>query len=249
MLSPFTSTVLFLAGLGAGFVDSIAGGGGLITVPVLLGVGLPPAAALGTNKFQSSFGSGSAVWHFFRSGALALKGVRLGVLFTAVGAALGAWAVQYLSAVFMKRIIPFLLMGVAAYVLCAPRVVFLGRKTRMKAGLFFLAAGLLLGFYDGFFGPGVGSFWVLALLFLLGRGMIQATAETKLMNFTSNVVSLGVFIVGGHVVWLPGILMALGEIIGARLGSGLVMARGSRIVRPMLVLISLCITAKLLLWP
>ncbi|MBP7864383.1 MAG: TSUP family transporter [Acidobacteria bacterium] len=247
MMAWLQGSLLFLAGTGAGFVDSIAGGGGLITVPVLLGVGLPPADALGTNKFQSSFGSGSAVWHFHRAGIFSVRRCALGVFMTAVGAAGGAWAVQHLPPDLLRRAIPFLLMAVAAYILCAPRLGELERRPHLVPALFFTVFGLTLGFYDGFFGPGTGSFWVMALMLLAGRAMTVATAETKLMNFTSNIVSLAVFIAGGHVQWVYGLVMGVGEVIGARLGSGLVLRRGSRVVRPTLVLISLAVTAKLLL--
>jgi uncharacterized membrane protein YfcA len=114
-------------------------------------------------------------------------------------------------------------------------------------GLFALIFGLTLGFYDGFFGPGTGSFWVLALVALQGDGLIKATAKTKLVNFTSNIVSLFVFILGGQVVWTVGLAMAIGQLIGGRVGASLVLSRGASIVRPMLVIVSLAITAKLLL--
>jgi uncharacterized membrane protein YfcA len=246
MLPTWQYPVLFGAGLAAGLLDSIAGGGGLITLPVLLGVGLPPQAALGTNKLQSSFGSGSAACRFVQAGTVRLRECVPGIAFTSVGAALGAWTVQRLSPELLKAIIPWFLVSIAVYVLVSPRLGFHDHPPRLKALPFFAAAGLGFGFYDGFFGPGVGSFWVLAIMLVLGFNMTRATGWTKVMNFTSNAVALGVFALGGHVWLAEGLTMAAGEIVGARIGAGLVVKRGARLVRPIFISVALAITAKLL---
>ena len=237
---------LFGAAFGAGLIDAIAGGGGLITIPVLLSVGMPPQFALGTNKLQSSFGSGSAMVHFVRRGAISLREGLEGVLCTAIGAALGAWGVQQVDPGFLRGVIPFLLIAIALYTLFSPRLGMEDIHPRMRPGLFYLVFGLLIGFYDGFFGPGTGSFWVIAFMLGLGFNMTKATGFTKVMNFTSNIVSLAVFIVGGHVIWLAGIIMGIGQLLGARIGAGLVISRGTRFVRPVFVTVALAITAKLL---
>ena len=246
MLPAWQYPVLFGAGLAAGLLDSIAGGGGLITLPVLLGVGLPPQAALGTNKLQSCFGSGSATRHFVQAGTVRLRECGPGIAFTFVGAALGAWTVQRLSPELLRAIIPWFLVSIAAYVLVSPRLGFHDHPPRMRAFPFFAAAGLGFGFYDGFFGPGVGSFWVLAIMLVLGFNMTKATGWTKVMNFTSNVAALGVFAIGGHVWLAEGLAMAAGEIVGARIGAGLVVKRGARLIRPIFISVALAITAKLL---
>jgi hypothetical protein len=246
MLPAWQYPVLFGAGLAAGLLDSIAGGGGLITLPVLLGVGLPPQAALGTNKLQSCFGSGSATRHFVQAGTVRLGDCVPGIAFTFVGAALGAWTVQRLSPELLRAIIPWFLVSIAAYVLVSPRLGFHDHPPRMRAFPFFAAAGLGFGFYDGFFGPGVGSFWVLAIMLVLGFNMTKATGWTKVMNFTSNVAALGVFAIGGHVWLAEGLAMAAGEIVGARIGAGLVVKRGARLIRPIFISVALAITAKLL---
>jgi uncharacterized membrane protein YfcA len=238
--------ILFSAGLAAGLLDSIAGGGGLITLPVLLGVGLPPQAALGTNKLQSSFGSGSATRHFVQTGTVRLRECLPGIAFTFVGAALGAWTVQRLNPELLRALIPWFLVAIAVYVLVSPRLGFEDHPARVKPMLFFAAAGLGFGFYDGFFGPGVGSFWVLAIMLALGFNMTKATGWTKVMNFTSNVVSLAVFALGGHVWLVEGLVMAAGEIVGARIGAGLVVKRGARLIRPIFISVALAITVKLL---
>ncbi len=238
--------LLFFAGLSAGLIDSIAGGGGLITVPVLLGIGLPPQVALGTNKLQASFGSGSAMIHFVRSGTVSLNQCGEGILFTALGAGMGTVAVQSLDPGFLRRVIPFLLIFVAFYTLASPRLGVEDVHPRMKPLLFYLLTGLALGFYDGFFGPGTGSFWVMALMFGLGYGMQKATGYTKVMNFTSNIVSLGFFMAGGAVLFREGLVMGLGQFIGARIGAGLVVTRGVRFIRPVFISMVLAITARLI---
>src|SRR6267154_2654704 len=127
--------ILFGTGLAAGFVDAVAGGGGLITLPVLLSFGLPPQDALGTNKFQSSFGSGSATVHYARAGVVNLQDCRWGILFTLIGTFLGALAVLRIDPAFLKQLIPALLMGIVIYLMVRPRVGFAESQPRMKVGM------------------------------------------------------------------------------------------------------------------
>lgn len=238
--------LLFLVGLVAGLVDSIAGGGGLITIPALLGIGLPPQVALGTNKLQASFGSGSAMLTFIRSGKVKLSDCSTGILCTALGAALGTFTVQLLDPALLRLVIPWLLVAIVLYTVMTPRLGFDDLHPRMKQTPFFLVAGLVLGFYDGFLGPGTGSFWVMALIFALGFNMTKATAYTKVMNFTSNIISLIVFMAGGAVLWREGLIMGAGQFIGARIGAHMVVSRGTRFIRPVFITMVLAITAKLI---
>ncbi len=238
--------LLFLVGLLAGLIDSIAGGGGLITVPVLLGIGLPPQIALGTNKLQSSFGSGSAMLTFIRSGKVKLSDCYTGITFTAIGAASGAIAIQMLDPSFLRKLIPWLLITIVIYTIMTPRLGFDDIHPRMQQGPFFLLVGFTLGFYDGFFGPGTGSFWVMLLIFALGFNMTKATAYTKVMNFTSNIASLIFFIAGGSVLWREGLIMGAGQFIGGRIGAHIVVSKGTRFIRPLFILMVLAITARLI---
>ena len=239
--------LLFFIAVLAGFVDSIAGGGGLITVPALMAVGLSPAQALATNKLQSTGGSFSASVYFVRRGLVNLKVMRFAIFMTFVGSALGTILVQMIDASVLKQIIPFLLLGIAAYFILSPSA----RKTetssaRMSLIAFACTAGLGVGFYDGFFGPGTGSFFAIAFVSLLGYSLTMATAHTKVLNCTSNAASLLFFILGGQVVWAVGGIMLVGQFIGARLGSRMVVKRGQQIIRPMIVIISLLMTGKLM---
>jgi uncharacterized membrane protein YfcA len=239
-------SALFVTAAAAGWIDSIAGGGGLVTIPVLLGVGLPPQLALGTNKFQASFGSFTAALYHVRKQTVVLKDARPGIMITLLGSAVGTWAVQQIQPGVLNIIIPFLLLSIALYMLIGPIPSDADRTARIPRILFYCLTGLLFGFYDGFFGPGVGSFWAIAFVFGLGFHLTKATAYTKVMNFTSNAVSFLLFLIGGHVLFTAGLVMAVGQILGARLGSGLVLKRGARFIRPILVTVVIATTLKLM---
>ena len=238
--------MLFGTGLVAGFVDSIAGGGGLITLPVLLSFGLSPPEALGTNKLQSTFGSGSAAWHYAEAKAVPLRDCARGFALSFFGAALGALAVQQVDPSFLRRLIPILLLAVAAYTLLKPQLGEKDLQPRMPHGRFDLVFGLTIGFYDGFFGPGTGTFWTMAYMLALGFNMTRATGYTKVMNFASNLSSLALFLAGGKVLFTAGLTMGVGQWLGARLGSRMVIARGTKFIRPIFITVVLALTAKLI---
>lgn len=238
--------VLFLTGLAAGFVDTIAGGGGLITIPVLLSVGMPGPLALGTNKLQATFGSTSATWFYSRAGLIDFKLCGLGILFTAIGATSGSLLVSRLPPDFLRLSIPWLLLGIAVYFLLQPRLGEIERPARVGTAVFHGLFGLGIGFYDGFFGPGTGTFWAVAYVLGLGYNLTRATAFTKVMNCTSNIASLAVFAATGHAHYGAGLCMGLGQVLGARLGSRVVIARGTRLVRPVFIAVVLALTARLL---
>ncbi len=230
-LSPHALIILWFAGLLAGFVDSIAGGGGIISLPALLATGMPPHLALGTNKLQGTLGSMTSAFNYTRKGLVSLREIPLGVIFTGLGALAGTVTVQLLSADFLRHIILFLLVGVFIYTMFLPDLGKLDQRPSMAVPVFFGCAGLSLGFYDGFFGPGTGSFWTIALVVVLGLNLKKATAHTKVFNFTSNVVALGAFFAGQQVVLSAGLLMGAGQMLGAFVGSRLVIQRGTGFVR------------------
>lgn len=238
--------ILLITGFVAGFVDSIAGGGGLITIPVLFSFNLPPQLALGTNKLQASSGSGSATWHYARAGVVSPRECGLGVLFTIIGAAAGTWLVQTRDPELLKRLIPVLLLAIAAYMIFKPE---LGEKDihpRMSANWFYPIAGLVLGFYDGFLGPGTGSFWAMAFMLCLGFNLTRATGYTKVMNFASNLTSLAVFARAGQMDCAAGLMMGAGQLLGARVGSHMVVTRGARFIRPIFLVMVFALVLKLL---
>lgn len=230
-----TLALLWGGGLCAGFVDSIAGGGGMIALPVLLTAGLPPHLALGTNKLQSSFGSLTAALNYRRQGLVAPGKMLWGISATFTGAALGTVAIQLLSAIVLTYLIPVMLVLVFLYTLCSPDFGYNDRPPRLRELTFYLPLGLSLGFYDGFFGPGTGSFWAVAFVMLMGFNLKKATAHTKITNFTSNIAALLFFLLGGKVVLTAGIVMGVGQVVGAYLGSRLVILRGVGLVRTVLL--------------
>ena len=241
------STLILLAfvALVAGFVDSIAGGGGMITIPALYMAGIPPHEALGTNKFQAVFGSFSAALHFYKKGYLDVKKCALFILFAFVFSLCGALLVQVVSADFLRKIIPFLLIFFAFYFLFSPKVSEDSKKSRVgKIALAFVIGGI--GFYDGFFGPGTGSFLMLALISLGGFGIKDALAQAKLYNFATNLASVLVFLAFGHILFAVGIAMAFGQFVGANIGAKLALRYGITIIKPLVVIVCVAMCVKLL---
>lgn len=239
---------LLLIGVGtlAGFIDAVAGGGGLITMPTLLFTGLNPAQAVATNKLQGSFGTLSALRFFIKKGLLRPQQHWPEVTAVLVGAVLGAVVVQAIKASFLSQIMPWILIAVALYFLVTPNLGETKSRFLISAGAF-LAVAAIIGFYDGFFGPGTGTFFALGLVVLQGINIKEATARAKLFNFTSNIVSLVVFIAGGEVVWVYGFLMAIGQFTGARLGAGMVLTKGIAIIRPLTILMCIAMSITLII--
>lgn len=239
--------LLFVAGLIAGTVDSIAGGGGLITVPVLMFAGLSPAQALATNKLQSSFGSFAAAFYFVRKGLVNPRQILGLITITFIGSVLGTLLVQRIDASFLSSLIPILLILIAIYFIFSPRMSEEDAAKRFSMPLFAVTVGFGVGFYDGFFGPGTGSFFAIGFVTLLGYGLTKATAHTKVLNFTSNIASLLFFMAGGQVVWLLGLAMGMGQLIGGTIGARLVVKQGAGLIRPLVVVICVLMSIKLLL--
>lgn len=241
-----TAFLLFCAGLGAGFIDAIAGGGGLISVPALLWAGLPPQIALGTNKMQSTCGTLLAVHRYMQAGLVKWQQVSLAVAVTFFAAMAGTYVVTQVSNEVLKLIVPWLLLAIAAYAMLSRRFGEQPVRTRLSPRVFACLGGSLLGFYDGFFGPGTGTFWTVACLSLLGLELTRATAYTKVVNLTSNVASLLVFIFAAKIRYdIAGVMIA-GQLLGARLGSGLVLRHGAAFIRIVFLVVVLAMVARLL---
>jgi uncharacterized membrane protein YfcA len=240
---------LFLAAVLAGFIDAIAGGGGLITLPAMLLAGLPPLQALGTNKLQSLFGSGTASWNYARHGHVDIRARGPLALLAAAGAALGASAAAFIPASWLQLGLPLLLIGIAVYFALKPGHDEVARQRRLSPRAIALGFVPAMGVYDGLFGPGTGSLLMLGLVALAGYGMLAATAHTKLLNFGSNLGALVVFALTGAVVWKLGLVMAAGQVIGARLGSRFAMRHGARVIKPLLVTVSVLLAMRLLADP
>lgn len=244
-LAPEIIGLLCLAAFTAGFIDAIAGGGGLITIPALMAAGLDPVTAIATNKLQACIGTTSATWSYWRAGKIDFRSIRLSIFTTLVGSALGGVAVMHADTRWLMVVMPLLMIGIAFYFLFGPRASDEDSKARLSPGAYALVAGGL-GFYDGFFGPGTGSFFALSLVTLVGMGLIRATAHTKALNLTSNIASVVVLGAGGHILWGLGACMAVGQFFGGRLGARSALRFGPRLVRWLLVVISLAMVVKLL---
>lgn len=243
-----TIALLMAVAFVAGTIDAIAGGGGLLTIPALLAAGVPPVGAIATNKLQSSFGTASAVLAFARKGRIDFRRFLRPALCAFVGSALGAWTLQRLNPAFLSGLIPMLLILMVLYFLFAPKASEEDRQAQFGP-VALVAIVSAIGFYDGFFGPGTGSFLTTALVALFGLGLVSATAHTKFLNLSSNIAALLILIVGGHVLWTLGLLMAVSSIAGGQLGAHLAMRVGGKVIRPLLVTMSLVLTAKLLADP
>ena len=245
MIEPWMYAALTGVAVLTGFIDAIAGGGGLIMMPALLYAGLPPINALATNKLQSMFGTSIACWNYSRKGLVDWRANLLTVLLVFAGASIGVIAVQAIDTGTLSLVIPLLLMAVALYVLFSPRMTDEDAHQRISARSY-APVGSAIGAYDGFFGPGTGSFFTASLVGLRGFGLTRATALTKLFNLTSNIASVIFFAIGGKMLWLLGLCMAAGAMAGGWLGSHSAMRFGARLIRPLLVALSLGLTGRLL---
>ncbi|TVV71753.1 TSUP family transporter [Sphingomonas solaris] len=232
----------------AGSVDALAGGGGLLTIPALMAAGIPPVAALATNKLQSAVGTASAFLTFWRAGHVDLRRFALPAAGAFAGSVAGATAVQHVNPAFLTGLVPVLLILMALYYVLAPPMGEVDRHPRLgPVGLTLILT--VIGFYDGFFGPGAGSFITTALVALGGLGLVRAIANTKLLNLATNIAALLAMIAGGQVLWLLGAGMAMANVAGNQVGARLAMRFGGRGVRPLLVIMSIALTAKLLADP
>lgn len=240
---------LGFVGLLAGFVDAIAGGGGLIALPVLLSVGIPPVTAFGTNKLQSVVGTAIAAFTYWRKGFVSLQLLAIAIPLTFVGSFLGALAVKSIDTSVLQYAVPVALIAVALYFAFAPRLTDEDSQARLSTAIFVPVMGFAIGFYDGILGPGTGSFLTLGFVTLFGLGVTRAAGHTKVLNLTSNVGALALFIPSGNVVLPVAIAMIIGQIVGGYLGALTGIRFGARLIRPLVVLVSIALAVKLLVFP
>ena len=245
MIDPWLYPALTAVAVLTGFIDAIAGGGGLIMLPALLFAGVSPLNALATNKLQSMFGTATAFSNFARAGLVDWRHNIPTITWVFAGACGGVLLIQSVETRILSLVIPALLIAVAIYFLVSPRMTDDDAHQRLsQTGYAPVAAAI--GTYDGFFGPGTGSFFTASLVALRGLGLTRATALTKLLNLTSNVASVLLFALGGQMWWLLGLCMAAGAMTGGYIGSHTAMRFGASVIRPLLVLISLGLTVRLL---
>ncbi|MGJ8679466.1 TSUP family transporter [Paraglaciecola sp.] len=237
--------LLFLVAAIAGWVDSIAGGGGLITVPALLAAGIPPAQTLATNKLQGAFASFSSSLYFIKNGLVSISKMRVAIGFTFIGSACASLLIQFIDNQALKGLIPILLLAISAYFIFAPPMTNQTGKAKISEACFALVFGTGIGFYDGFFGPGAGALYMVAYVTMMRMSIVHATAHTKVLNFTSNIGALCMFIIADLILWKVGIVMAIGSFIGAQVGARMVITKGQKMIRPMVITISSIMALKL----
>lgn len=243
--------IAILAGVAfaAGLVDAIAGGGGLLVVPSLLLSGLDPVTVLATNKLQGSFGTGSAVIAYARQRHIDWRAARAMMATTFAGAVAGVMAIRFAPLALLSALLPLVLVALAIYFAVSRKLSNEDAAPRISSRRFAMTAAPGVGFYDGIFGPGAGSFYLLGFVTLLGYGVVRASAYTRLLNFTSNIAALLTFALSGKVAWFLGLTMGISQFFGAQIGTRLAVAHGARLIRPLLVLVCCAMAVKLLLDP
>ena len=227
--------VMFLVALLAGWVDTLAGGGGLLTLPALMLAGLPPVSALATNKAQGFVGTMTATIVLALKGQLKIIELLPLVLSAAFGSMLGTLLIQRVDTSWLHWGIPFLLVAVAGYFLVSPQVGKTETFARQSERAYGLSAVPLIGFYDGAIGPGAGSFFAASGVMLRGQTLLQATIRAKLFNFTTNITSMALFAAAGKVSWLIALAMMLGQFCGATLASHTMLNGGEKLIRPLVI--------------
>ncbi|MBL8957500.1 MAG: TSUP family transporter [Myxococcaceae bacterium] len=256
-----TIAALVAVAFAAGLVDAIAGGGGLLTLPALLTAGLAPQAALATNKGQSVFGSFAALLRYARGGLVARERAQVAFPAGFVGSLLGGLLLLALDPKVLKPLVLVLLVGAGLFVAFRPQP---RRATSgasptgpREAGsetqhapvkrpalvTALIASGI--GFYDGFFGPGTGTFLIVAFVAVLGDELTRATAEAKVVNFASNLAAVTLFGLRGLIVWQIALPMAAAQFVGGLVGAQLAMKSGGPLIRRMVLLVVVALVAKL----
>lgn len=212
-------SLLFLVAVIAGILDTLAGGGGLLTIPALILSGVPPLAALGTNKLQGSMGTATASLMLLKNKRISWDNVKHLMFSAFIGAIFGTIAVQFINTDVLTFVIPIVLLFIAVYFLISPKPSISQTEPKLSNQKYKNSVIPFIGFYDGMFGPGTGSFFTLSGVACRGHDLITSTAIAKPLNFATNIASLIVFLIAGHVVWVIGILMMLGQAIGAWIGA------------------------------
>jgi uncharacterized membrane protein YfcA len=246
VLEPWVVVALGFVGLAAGFVDAVAGGGGLIGIPALLAFGVPPVAALATNKVQAVVGTAIAVATFWRRGFIDFGPLVPALLATFIGSVLGAVVVKLVDTSVLSYAIPVALIVIAAYFLFSKSLSDADRAARLDFARYVPLFGFVIGFYDGVFGPGAGTFFTLAFVALFGLGVTRATGHAKALNITSNLAACVVFVPAGDVLWPAALAMAVGQVAGGYLGARSGIRWGATLIRPLIVVVSVAIALRLL---
>ena len=233
-----------------GFIDSIAGGGGLITLPAYVLTGVPMHMALGSNKFSSTFGTAFSAFNFLRNGKVYVKAIPVSVVMALGGSSFGAWVALLVDGNILRWILVFMIPVIAVVVLVKKNFGAENRSDTLRQSIIIMGAGiaaLVIGFYDGFFGPGTGTFLILIFTVFLRFDLVTANGNTKIINLSSNVGSLVTFLISGQVIFALAVPAAVFGILGNLAGSGLAIKIGPKIIRPILVVVLVLLLVNLIL--
>ena len=244
-----TIALLCIAGFIASFVDSIAGGGGLISIPAFMLAGLPPYMVLGTNKFSATAGSFTSSLQFIKSGKSNFVLLKYLIPFTLLGSMLGVKAVLNIDQKFLNTLVLILIMFIGIYTIFSKSLGIEDKfKGLTKKNVFCgIILAFFLGFYDGFFGPGTGSFLIFGFINIFGFNFVTSSANSKILNFISNITALILFALKGKINYMIGLPVAVSMIIGAKLGTSVALSKGSKLIKPIFVTMSLAVALKMLI--
>jgi len=248
-VSPLTLAVLMSVSFVAAIIDAIAGGGGLLNVPALMLAGFNPVAAVATNKVQGLFAVLSASRTYARAGLIDARALLPAFIGAFVGSILGAISAQVVPLGLVRTVVPGLLIAVALFVAFSPKLSDAQSHQRLTPLAFAASFAAGIGFYDGIFGPGGGSFFFMALVSMLGFGVTRAAANAKFLNIASNGGAFLLFALSGQIYWALGLAQALASIAGARIGAGLALRRGAALIKPLVVVVCLIMAVRLMLDP
>lgn len=224
----------------AGFVDAVAGGGGIISLPAYIFAGIPIHIAYGTNKFANCIGTSVASAKFFKSGNIKMKSALLSALGALIGSWFGAKLVLFLDEKYLKYSLLIILPIVAVFLLFNRKFGAIENVREVSNKIVYplsIIIGMVIGAYDGFFGPGTGTFLVIAFTSLLGFNLINASGNAKVVNLASNFAALIAYILGGKVFFMVGIPAAICAALGNYLGAHLAIRNGSKVIRPIIVVV------------
>ncbi|MGF1790011.1 sulfite exporter TauE/SafE family protein [Photobacterium profundum] len=248
MIEPSMMVMLGLIAFSAGFIDAVAGGGGMLTVPALLSLGLPPHIALGTNKLAATFASSTAAWTYYRKQLFSPLFWRASFIATFIGAILGTLVVNIISTSWLEKGLPLVILAIAVYTIWHPHPkgdsskLPEPSKALMKKQWF---QGGSLGFYDGLVGPGTGAFWTVSSMAMYQLDILRASGLAKAMNFTSNITSLITFAILGQINYALGLTMGVCIMLGAFLGAHSAIRFGAKFIRPVFITVVVILAGKL----
>lgn len=248
MIEPTMLVILAFVAFAAGFIDAVAGGGGMLTIPALLSIGLPPHIALGTNKLAASFASSTAAVTFYRKKLFKPQFWLHAFLATLIGATAGTFIVDAISTEWLEKAIPLIILATAIYTIWHKSPPATGTTLPEKCKKFTRTQwiqGITLGFYDGVAGPGTGAFWMVSSMAVYRLNILLASGLSKAMNFTSNFTSFVTFALLGHVNWVLGLTMGVCLMLGAYVGAHSAIKFGAKFIRPVFVTVVSIMAIKL----